>query len=130
MIGLESSGVADRRRTAIADQALAYALALARDLHDIVQSDPLAGRHAPQLRRLARQSDAVGLSCLGEAARLTLAALATPRRQDALVSHAIDVLTLAGEAVKRGDPVCADLHPAVEALRDHLRYAGAASSHE
>ena len=130
MIALVPPGVSERRQTATADRALACAEALGQDLRSIVASGPAAIHHSRRLQRLARRSEAAGLPCLAEAARLAVAAIAAPQREDVLVSQAIDVLTLAGRAVKRGLPVRADLHPVVEALRDHLRYAGAMSGHD
>lgn len=118
-----ATGAIDRRRTATADRALVCARALEHDVRDIVASDQAARHHRLRLRRLARRSDAVGLADLAEAARLTVAALHTPRRQDALVSQAIAVLTLAGRAVARPASAAPDLRPVVEALRDHVRYA-------
>ena len=79
---------------------------------------------------LAKRSEAVGLPWLAEVARLTMSALADPRREPALVGQAVDVLTLAGHNAKRRVPARADLGSAVDALRDHLRYARAASVHE
>lgn len=130
MIAVDSSRGVERRRAAMADRALACAGALEQDIRRIVESEPLADSHTPHLRRLARRSDTVGLPCLAEAARLAVAALTAPRRPAVLVSQAIDVLTLAGRAAKQGFPVRADLHPVVEALRDHLRYVGAKSRHD
>jgi hypothetical protein len=125
VIACDSPSVCERRQAALADRALACADALGQDIHGIVESGARAHRHTPGLRRLARRSDVLGLSDLAEAARLAVVALSAPRREGVLVGQAIDVLTLAGQAVKRGVPVRADLYPVVEALRDHLRYAEA-----
>ena len=130
MIVLASAPGFDRRQAVTADRALACAEALGHDVNGIVESEPLALSHAHRLRRLARRADGAGLLHLAEAARLAVAALTATPREDVLVSQAIDVLTLAGQAVKRGLPARADLTPVVEALRDHLRYAGAMSAHD
>ena len=120
----------DRRQSAAADRALACAAALGRDLRGSVECEQLASRHALRLRLLAMRSEAVGLPWLAEVARLTMWALADPRREPALVGQAVDVLTLAGRNAKRCVPARADLGSAVDALRDHLRYARAASDHD
>ena len=130
MIDHSPSQDADRRQSAAADRALACAAALGRDLHGSVECEHLASRHALRLRLLAKRSEAVGLPWLAEVARLTMSALADPRREPALVGQAVDVLTLAGHNAKRRVPARADLGSAVDALRDHLRYARAASDHD
>jgi hypothetical protein len=122
VIAVDVPHAVERRQAAAAERALACAEALGRDIHALVESEPLARRHAPRLRRLARRSDTLGLPCLAEAARLAVAALTAARRDSLLLGQAIDVLTLAGQAARRG--ARADLHPVVEALRDHLGYAG------
>lgn len=123
----DSSPVRDsvRQQAATADRALACAAALEREIHGSVESRLLASRHALRLCWLARRSEAVGLPWVAEVARLTVSALAVPRRPAALVAQAVDVLTLAGLNAKRRAP--ADLHQAVAALREHVRYVRSVS---
>jgi hypothetical protein len=108
------SGAGRAQQIALAEEALGCAEAIARQ----------EGRVA-DLRLMAHRSDALGLSTLGEAARLMEAVLSVPRPTPALLRQAVDVLTLAGEDARRESAdVAADLGPVVDALRAHVRYAG------
>jgi hypothetical protein len=124
MTQVAPAGASVRRQAATADRALACAAALEREIHGS-ESGILARRHAFHLCWLARRSEAVGLPRLAEVARLTVSALAVPRRPAALVAQAVDVLTLAGLSAKRRAP--ADLDQAVAALREHVRYVRSVS---
>jgi len=106
------SGAGRAQQIALAEEALEFAAAIARQDGSVTD-----------LRLMAHRSDALGLSTLGEAARLMEAVLSAPRPTAALLRQAVDVLTLAGEDVRRRSvDVAADLGPVVDALRAHVRY--------
>lgn len=106
------SGAGRAQQIALAEQALGCAEAIARQEGSVAD-----------LRLVAHRSDALGLSTLGDAARLMEAVLSAPRPPESLLRQAVDVLILAGRDV-RGESreVAADLGPVVDALRAHVRY--------
>jgi hypothetical protein len=109
------------QQIALADQALGCAEAIARQGRRGVQEG--ASPHVADLRLVAHRSDALGLSTLGEAARLMEAVLIVPRPSEALLQQAVDVLVLAGRDARRESrDVRADLGPVVDALRAHVRH--------
>jgi hypothetical protein len=114
-----------RRQAATVDRALRCAEIVSRDLTDVAAAGLAVDHHVRRLRRLARRCEAAGLPRLGETARLAASALTAPRREHTLVDQAVGLLTLASRDAGRGGTARAALDPAIDALRDHLRYAGA-----
>jgi hypothetical protein len=117
------AGDAERARlVAVAEAALECAEAIARREMNRAH----AGRphdHVAGLRQVAYRSDTLGLSTLGDAARLMETVLIAPRSTEALRRQAVDVLTLAGRDARRDSrAVPANLGPVVDALRAHVRY--------
>lgn len=106
------SGAGRAQQLALAEEALGCAEAITRQEGSVAD-----------LRLMAHRSDALGLSTLGEAARLVEAVLNAPRPTEALLRQAVDVLTLAGQDARRESRgVPANLGPVVDALRAHVRY--------